>query len=419
MMAATSKLGSTIQQLIDKGLFERLPATFSTFFFDRIREWELLFPAEQNYFERLFGLLDRSAPAEVDRVFAPLREIEQRMGINATNWNRREFTLAHVDFLNRSAHYPAWRAAITEIFSKIDPLLDEEIARAGRPRLVIVASPSELPVGPDRMWTRLGARGKRIAIDHADGSSYLRELLAAGGQPSLLDLHARSRAKSPHDTWLIEAGQKLAPLAGQSVHVSYDGFESYRARLMAEVRKMVEAEDIRGPRQLGERLKRMKLDSGSSRIDSVPLLADFVRSVLLNGNGTLLINNTFVEWATMQAARRARPGLSVVSFGIRSKVKPFSSLLIYTDQDAANVIPTQGDMLGSYVDLEIFYLYLLNEFEKYVEYRKNTAYLFVGEGMDEMLVIAPPDCPVLAHNKPVRLAQIYSDCKTWLNLGDA
>ena len=133
----------------------------------------------------------------------------------------------------------------------------------------------------------------------------------------------------------------------------------------------------------------------------------------------LITSLTFVEWATMQAARRARPGLSVVSFGIRSKVKPFSSLLIYTDQDAANVIPTQGDMLGSYVDLEVFYLYLLNEFEKYVEYRKNTAYLFVGEGMDEMLVIAPPDCPILTHNKPVRLAQIYSDCKTWLNLGDA
>ena len=31
-----------------------------------------------------------------------------------------------------------------------------------------------------------------------------------------------------------------------------------------------------------------------------------MRSVLLSGNGTLLINNTFVEWATVQAVRRAK-----------------------------------------------------------------------------------------------------------------
>ena len=417
-MAAESKLGSSIQQLIDKGLFERLPATFTTFFFDRIREWDLLFPAEQNYFERLFGLLDRSDPREVDQLFAKLREIEQRMGVNAKTWNRREFTLAHVDFLNRSPQYPEWRAAIADIFSRIDPVLDEEVARAGRPRLVIVASPAELPAAPDRMWTRLAGRGKRVAIDQADSSNYLRELLTGGGA-SLLDLYAASRAKSAYDTWLIEAGHKLGPLAGKAVHVSYDGFRNYRALLMAEVRNMVEKEDIRGPRQLGERLKRMKIESGHPGIDRVPLLADFVRSVLLNGNGTLLINNTFVEWAAMQSARRARPGLSVVSFGIRNKVKPFSSLLIYTDQNEATVIPTQGDMLGSYVDLEIFYLYLFNEFEKYAEYRKNTAYVFAGEGMDEMLVIAPSDFPSLAHKKPVKLAQIYSDCKAWLNLGDS
>jgi hypothetical protein len=415
-MAAASKVGSVIQQFIDKGLFERLPPTFTTFFFDRIREWDLLFPAEQSYFERLFGLLDRSDSREVDRLFAPLREIERRMGVSAKTWNRREFTLGHVDFLNRSPQYPEWRAEIAAIFSKIDPPLEEEIARAGRPRLVIVIAPAELPVGPDRMWARLADRGKRIPIDHADSSTYLRELLAAGGGPSLLELCSASRAKSPYGAWLIESGEKLAPLRGQAVHLSYSGFHAYRALLMAEIRKMVETEGIRGPRQLGERLKKMKLDSGYAGIDQSPLLADFLRSVLLNGNGTLLINNTFVEWAAVQSARRARPALTVVSFGIRNKVKPFSSLLIYADQNDATVIPTQGDMLGSYVDLELFYLYLYNEFEKYPEYRKNTAYLFAGEGMDEMLAIAPADFPSLVHRKPVRLARIYSDCKAWLNL---
>ena len=51
-------------------------------------------------------------------------------------------------------------------------------------------------------------------------------------------------------------------------------------------------------------------------------------------------------------------------------------------------------MLGSYVDLEVFYQYIWQEAAKYVEYRSNTAYLFLAEGMDEMLVIAPPDFPI-------------------------
>jgi hypothetical protein len=146
------------------------------------------------------------------------------------------------------------------------------------------------------------------------------------------------------------------------------------------------------------------------------VLAEFTRATLLSGNGTLLINNTFVEWSTVQAVRRARPSATVVSFGIRNKVKPFTSLLIFADQETSNPIPTQMDTLGTYVDLEIFYQYIWQEFEKYAEYRRNTAYLFVGEGMDEMLAIAPPDFPLLAAKQLVKLAQVFGTMKDWMSL---
>ena len=68
----------TIQRLIDSGLFERLPATFCTYFYDQIQEWDLLFPAEQNYYERLFTLLAASDGKAVEQLFAPLREAERR-----------------------------------------------------------------------------------------------------------------------------------------------------------------------------------------------------------------------------------------------------------------------------------------------------------------------------------------------------
>jgi hypothetical protein len=135
---------------------------------------------------------------------------------------------------------------------------------------------------------------------------------------------------------------------------------------------------------------------------------------MLNGNGTLLINNTFVEWATIQAVRRARPSVLIAGFGIRNKIKPFSSLLIYADQDEVNPIPSQMDTLGSYVDLEIFYQYLWQEFEKYAEYRSNTAYLFVADGMDQLLLIAPPDFPLPAKDQTVPLSRVSQAAGEWL-----
>ena len=137
------------------------------------------------------------------------------------------------------------------------------------------------------------------------------------------------------------------------VKLSYFALHRYRTRLMSEVDKVLKTQDIRGPRQLGDRLKQLKVLPSEDEAASDPILAEFLRSILLSGNGTLLINNTFVEWATIQAVRRARPSVVLVSFGIRNKIKPFSSLLIYTEQETTTPVPTQMDTLGSYVDLEV------------------------------------------------------------------
>ena len=114
--------------------------------------------------------------------------------------------------------------------------------------------------------------------------------------------------------------------------------------------------------------------------------------------------------------RRAKPSVAIVSFGIRNKLKPFSSMLVNTDQETANPIPTQMDALGTYVDLEVFYQYIWQEFEKYGEYRNKTAYLFAGDGMEELLCIAPRDFPLLAAQTPVKLPQVFSCAKEWLNI---
>lgn len=420
------KYSPEIQRHLDDGLVDRLPVTFSVYSLDRIRDWNKLFPAEQGYFERLFGLLARSTDESVDQLFAPLREVERKMNVGDGIWRSKRFTLEHVDFLQRSKHLKEWREAVAAAFTRIDPLLDAEVARSGNPRLVVVVSPSELPMGPDRMWTRVRDQGTTVSlkVDETAGlDDYLAKLLTGAPRvrraPSLFDLYAEERAKHPFDAWVVEANDPILRLAQSFegwVGLSYARLADLRRVLMREVNELVTQDKIPGPRQLGERLQKMNPGALRRAAGRDPVMQEFLHSVLLNGNGTLLINNTFVEWASLQAIRRARPSLLVCSFGIRNKVKPFSSLLIYSDQEETNPIPTQADMLGSYVDLEVFYQYLWQECAKYAEYRRNTAYLFVGVGMDALFVIAPQDFPLLTSSRPQELEEVFRICANWLGL---
>jgi hypothetical protein len=423
-MASTNpKTSPAIEKLIVEGLFDRLPVTFSTYFYDQVRSWELLFPAEQNYYERLFGLLNRYEARELDVLFADLRAAERKMGVTEAVWPRRTFTLQQVDFLNRSPQYPEWRKAVSAVFAKVDPVLDAETASHGRPRVVVVLSPAEIPAGPDRLWMRIRQHGKRVPVETpADPADYVPLLLTgkpgAASAPSIADLLAGSRYAAKYSAWSVETGDSLARMSRHPgvVRLSYRRLADYRVRLQSQVQQVVEQERVPGPQQLSARLKQMQIRPGEGEFAGDLLLGEFARAVLLSGNGTLLINNTFVEWASVQAIRRARPAATLISYGIRNKIKPFSSLLIYADQETSNLIPTQADVLGSYVDLEIFHQYIWQEFMKYAEYRGNTAFLFVADGTDEMLAIAPPDFPLWSAPSPHRLESVFGMMKDWLAL---
>ena len=422
-MPSTPKVSPTLQALLDKGLLDSLPRTFAAFCFDQMKDWDLLFPAERGYFERLFTLIDRDGAPEAEQLFRPLRAIESKMGMNESTFPKGRFTLEQVDFLNRNPYYTEWRGAVAGVFAKLDPVLDSEIARRGHSRLVIVIAPAQLPADPGRMWTRFEGRGKRISIDAPDRAEDYLPLLLTGetkpGAPTIGQLFTGGNKGGPYTSWVVEAGDGVSRLGAATpaeVKYSYQNLDTYRKRLMKDVQSVVEAQEVPGPRQLSARLKQMKILASEGELARDPILAEFARAVLLSGNGTLLINNTFVEWASVQAVRRARPSVAVVGFGIRNKVKPFSSLLIYADQDATNPIPSQMDTLGSYVDLEVFYQYVWQEFEKYAEYRNNTAYLFVGDGMDEMLAIAPADFPLLSTQGPLKLPAVFGGMKDWLGV---
>ncbi len=211
--------------------FDAYPVTFGAYISEQVRAWDELFPAERGYFIRLAGLL-ATAPPEF---FDPLRAIEVKMGVTEKNWPRGKFTLEQVDFLNRNPHYAEWRAEIARMFTLIDPQLDAQLLRKGRPRLIIVTSPADLPVGPDRMWLRIAQFGKRIKIE-APGDA--KALLVNRKEENLLDLAAAKLG--PYESWAIEVGDAVAGFTKdpKAVRLSYPRLEAYRLRLMAEVRRI-------------------------------------------------------------------------------------------------------------------------------------------------------------------------------------
>lgn len=93
------------------------------------------------------------------------------------------------------------------------------------------------------------------------------------------------------------------------------------------------------------------------------------------------MNNTFVEWAAAQPLRRALRFL-VTRFGVRDKLKPFTSLLLFSQPRPSEQIPIIEDPVGSFIDIEQLSYYIWLNAEKNAACRKRTLYLFLAEGFD-------------------------------------
>jgi hypothetical protein len=143
----------------------------------------------------------------------------------------------------------------------------------------------------------------------------------------------------------------------------------------------------------------------------------FARDVLLGGNAALLVNNTFVEWAAVQALKRAEPRLLVARFGVRDKMKAFSSLLLFASPRPTDQVPVLEDPFGSFVDVEQLSYYVWLNAEKSAAYRGRTLYLLLAEGVDEMLAIRSGAAgPVPRELPAASLTDVAATMATWLDV---
>ncbi|PYV12261.1 MAG: hypothetical protein DMG23_01770 [Acidobacteria bacterium] len=179
----------------------------------------------------------------------------------------------------------------------------------------------------EKLWGRLRKIGVRVPLElgGAESSEAFLQSLFGGhsesspnaARPTIFDLRRDSPNSSPLDSWVVEAGDalhKLCESGGKKESVcatgmSYDRLRAYRDRLTETIYSKV-LSGVHSPLELSAYLKtpRVKPQEGVALYyDDVVL--NFIRDTFLQGAGTLIINNTFVEWGAVQALRRAQPQL--------------------------------------------------------------------------------------------------------------
>jgi hypothetical protein len=453
---------------------DRLPRTFLANTLMELEKWPTLFEPEKAYFRTLFAQLDAFDGTQFQDTFGSLKAFEQRAGCERVAANDpATYQRRLLDYLQGSGHYSAWRREIDGIFEKLQPLVEARLyAAEQKSRLVVILYEEGIALERDKLWQRFRSLGARVPlkIDGAEGRDAfvwalftgardavsalgirdsgfgIRERSAAlpnpepripnpDGEPrtpkpgaaTLFEVLRDSKNFSPGDIWVLEAGDSLHRLCERAderrdeglppcaTGLSYERLRSYRQRLSEAIYNRV-LSGVRGPVELAEWIKTLQFtpQEGTTLYVDDRVLA-FIRDVFLAGAGTLIINNTFVEWGAVQALKRAQPRLLVARFGVRDKMKPFSSLLLFSKPRAADQIPDLQDPLGSFVDVELLSYYIWLNAEEVAPYRGKTLYLLLADGVDEMLVVGPgPRRPVVRTEGPAPLTDVAATMAHWL-----
>jgi hypothetical protein len=91
--------------------------------------------------------------------------------------------------------------------------------------------------------------------------------------------------------------------------------------------------------------------------------------------------------------RRAQPQVLVAGFGLRQKLKPFSSVVLFEDQNASNPVRDEVDPAGSLIDALFLSHYVHLAAQGLAPYQGRTLTLFAIEDSPRALLVgatAPP-----------------------------
>jgi hypothetical protein len=363
-------------------LIGRLPRTFRPSLNDQVKNWDLLFPAEQRQLEAQLDWMARLPPPEFQALFAPIVEVEGKMELPRWESNTAGMTVQDAGLLARSPLYPRWRSEVEKVFSRID----EAVEKSGRiprvPRLAICVLPPGLPLADQSLWPVPAKRGTWVALNGTFDRflSPLASALAACRLPSGLE--------PIEGMWILECEPRLSSLAESTpaTVLCWDTLAAARREFLARLNTIQRS--LSSVDRVNQELRQMDLNRLLGR-PAVPRVREFVRAVFLSGNGSLVFNNSFVQWGASEALRRVQPRVLMACFGSRQKLKPFSSVVLFEDQNRSNPVGDEVDPAGSLVDGMLLAEYVQLAAERLAGGQPAPLILMAACGLDRILVLGP------------------------------
>jgi hypothetical protein len=387
-------------------LIQRLPATFGPALNDQVRQWNLLFPAEQRQLRAQLDWLSRLPRDQFDRLFAPLLDIERRMALPRRDSSTAGLSVRDAGILARSPLYPQWRAEVERVFGRIDEAAAPSAGLQSLPRLLVCMLPPGIPLKAQPLWPDLDKDGSWFVLERPFGEILPAFVSAIAKRvcPAMLDEVER--------TWVFESDTRLSGVAGAGV-LSWDALGPLRHEFLRRLNAV--QRDLRSVDQTSEDLKRADI----SRLVGPPIAAnprvrEFVRTLLLSGNGSLVFGNSFVEWGAWEALRRVQPQVLIASFGIRKKLKPFSSVVLFEDQSRSNPVPDEDDPAGSLVDAAMLSQYVYLGAQRVACYQGHTVTVMAAFDSNRVLVLSPQEAGF--QNSPTAPPDLTALALRWLTL---
>ena len=422
-------------------LLARLPATVHAFILIELQKWPTLFVPEQRYQRVLLQQLSGLPARQLADAAGGIARVETDAGVDRLN--RRDPGRLQDEaqaLLRKQRLVAAWRKEVDAFFQTIGPAIERVLYPPDAPRrLVVQIYGRGIAVQPHTLWSRFKGTGMRIPLklEAAAPNSFLKAVFGmadeTGTGAPLFGAAGKDSRLTPADSWIIECHEQLHQLFGRGAEnepraqassdvdrpgltaLSYDRLAAYRDELMRSLYKKILA-GVESPQAFAAYARSLKLTPAvDPRVQSSDAVQAFVRDVFLTGNGTLFVNNTFVEWTAVQALRRAQPRILVTCFGVRDRLKPFSSLVLFSQPRQADQIPLIEDPVGSFVDVEQLSYYVWLNAEKSPAYRKKTLYLFLAEGIEEMLALRS-DVTTASAGPASSLADVHATMARWLGV---
>lgn len=317
-----------------------MPAPLLPVFLVELKEYDGKFPVEQRETVARIEFVEANPSS-----LAAFRSIHvpTAMGSPENVKDPQQFLAGMTAYLWSSLQMDAYRKA-ADLFVGLYEAKVKPTAPA-QPRLVMICIGRESTVPAYPLFQKLRGSGQVWTNVRTNGATAI--LLNALNERSAKD-------PTPYSHWYVDGGSPLPELKPTGVaQLIYPELAPVDKEILAIMMSCIKSGS--GPEVLHVRLAELTRHIASlGKITDDARMQQFVVSLLTQGSGTQIFSTSFVQWATREILRRARPATIFARYAPRQRQKPFNALV--ADALNTNDLDPEGSLIDA--DMAAYYSYL-------------------------------------------------------------